>query len=219
MLDDVLVSFDKNYRLRLLDLLEQEFSGYQIILLTHEEYWYQMAKRKFPDWVSKEVNWSFGTGIRFLNQENDLLERLAERHKNREKVGNDLRIYVESLLKDICEALEVKLPYKSGGSNEGRMIGETFPAITASLNKHNCNIKDTNDYQDLQVSNFIMTVTSHDNPDMDSFGDIEETIEKIRKFRNLFICPKGRMIKRQNIIPGKNKISCKCGCLTVDWKH
>ncbi|MFX0206267.1 MAG: hypothetical protein ACFFDT_09785, partial [Candidatus Hodarchaeota archaeon] len=55
ILDDVLVSFDKNYRLRLLDLLEENFSDYQIFLLTHEEFWYQMMKRKFPSWVFKEV--------------------------------------------------------------------------------------------------------------------------------------------------------------------
>jgi len=219
VLDDVLVSFDKNYRLRLLDLLEEEFSDHQIVLLTHEEYWYQMARRKFRDWISKEVNWSFVNGIRFLDQKDDLLERIAERHKKGEKVGNDLRIYVESLLKEICEALEVKMAFKNGSENERRMIGELFSALTASLEKHGCPVKDAREYKDLRVSNFVTTITSHDNPDLDSSGDAEETIDKIRKFRGLFCCQKGRTVERAKNIPGKDQISCRCGCLVIDWKQ
>jgi hypothetical protein len=218
ILDDVLVSFDRNYRLRLLDLLDEYFSDYQMLLLTHEEYWFQMMKKKFPYWISKEVNWNFNTGIFFKDVKPDLLENICDKYEKGEKVGNELRTYIESILKDICLALEVKLAFRLGLENEKRMIGEMFSALTGTLHNHGSDIQKSREYKDLEVSNFIVTCSSHHNPDLDSLGDIGETIEKVKKFRSLFICPKGRIVDRKNNLPGQNKISCKCGCLQINWK-
>ena len=220
ILDDVLVSFDRNYRIRLLDLLAEEFADYQVLLFTHEEYLYELIKRKFPRWILKEVSWCFENGIRFKDSTSDQLLELSERHAKGDNVGNNLRIYIESLLKDICVSLDAPLPFRLGIENEQRMVGDMFPALTATLNKHKSNIKDKQEYKDLQISNFITTVSSHHNPDFSSMGaDIEETLEKVRKFRALFICPKGRIVNRQTKIPGQDKISCECGCLQLDWKE
>lgn len=220
ILDDVLVSFDRNYRMRLLDLLAEEFADYQVLLFTHEEYWYEMIKRKFPTWILKEVSWCFENGIRFKDSSTDELLELSERHAKGENIGNNLRIYIESLLKDICVSLDVPLPFRLGIENEQRMVGELFPALTASLNKHKCSVKDKSEYKDLEVSNFVTTVSSHHNPDFSSMGaDILEALEKVKKFKGLFICPKGRIVNREAEIPGQNKISCQCGCLQLDWKE
>jgi len=219
VLDDVLLSFDKNYRLRLLDLLDENFYDYQIFLLTHEEYWFQMMKRKFPNWIFKEVYWDFNNGIRFKDLKFDPLDNIGNKLARGEKVGNELRTYIEALLKEICFALEVKLTFRFGMDNERRMIGEMFSALTSSLKKHQSNIQDNKDYKELEVSNFVSTCASHHNPDLVSPGDIEETIEKTGKFRKLFVCPKGKMVERRNNVPGQNKISCKCGCLQIDWKE
>jgi len=219
ILDDVLVSFDKNYRLRLLELIEKEFGDYQILLLTHEEYWYHMIKRKFPNWVFKEVAWSFENGIRFKDTKQDLLEDIVEQHKKGQKVGNELRTYVEGLLKEICIALEVKFPFRLGLENERRTIGELFPFLTNTLKDHQCDVVDSKQYKDLEVSNFIMTASSHHNPDLDSLGDTDETIKKIFEFRSIFVCKKHKLVSRNNVVPGKNQISCKCGCQNLNWKE
>ncbi len=219
VLDDVLVSFDRYYRIRLLDLLAEEFNDYQILLLTHEEYWYQMIRKKFPSWIFKEVSWCFENGIRFAELGADLLDDICDKHTKNHKVGNILRIYIESLLKDICVALDVRLPFRIGPENDARMTGEMFSALTSTLNKHRCDIKEKQDYKDLELSNFVTTISSHHNPDADSLGDIGETIEKVKKFKNLFVCSKGRMVNRMTKIPGKHKIACECGCLQLEWKE
>lgn len=220
ILDDVLVSFDRNYRTRLLDLLAGEFADYQVILFTHEEYWYELIRRKFTNWIFKKVSWSFENGIRFKDSISDQLSDLCARYTKGEDVGNNLRIYIESLLKDICVSLDVPLPFRLGIENEHRMVGEMFPALTASLNKHKSNTKDKQEYKDLEVSNFITTVSSHHNPDFSSMkADIEEALEQVKKFRGLFICPKGKIVNRKAKIPGQDKISCQCGCLQLDWKE
>ena len=40
LLDDVVVSFDRNHRGMLVELLEKEFSGRQVFILTHDRDWY-----------------------------------------------------------------------------------------------------------------------------------------------------------------------------------
>lgn len=220
ILDDVLISFDRNYRTRLLDLLAEKFADYQVLLFTHEEYWYELIRRKFTNWVFKEVSWSFESGIRFKDTISDQLLDLSVRHAKGEDIGNNLRIYIESLLKDICVSLDVSLPFRLGTENEHRMVGEMFPALTAIFNKHRSSVKDKQEYKNLEVSNFITTVCSHHNPDFSSMkGDIEEALEQVKKFRCLFICPKGKIVNRKTKIPGQGKISCECGCLQIDWKE
>lgn len=219
VLDDVLISFDRYYRTRLLDLLETEFSDYQVFLLTHENYWFQIIKRKFPNWVLKEVAWSFENGVTFRDDHPDWLKNIGVKHAKGEKVGNELRIEMERLLKDLCQNLEVKLPYRSGDENEQRMIGELFPYISSTLKGKKSSLIENQEYKSLEMSNFIMTCSSHDKPDFDSSGDIGDTIDKIEKFRNLFYCPNGESIKKSIRLPGQDRISCKCGQLTIDWEE
>ena len=45
VLDDVVTSFDSNHRVRLLRLLGVEFANWQVVLFTHEPFWFQMIKR------------------------------------------------------------------------------------------------------------------------------------------------------------------------------
>jgi len=217
VLDDVLLSFDRNYRVRLLDLLYAEFFDYQIILLTHEEYWFDMIKKKFPDWIFKEVKWKYEDGITFKDSKLDGLDEIRAKQARGDSVGNDLRSYLEGLLKDICLSLEVRVPFRLGIDNERRMAGELFPALKSALKEHRSNVKDVSAYKDLEMSAFVANIISHHNPDMQSDGDTAETIDKIAKFRDIFRCAKGRFISRAKEVPGKKQIACKCGCIVIEW--
>ena len=65
VLDDVVTSFDVNHRLRLLRLLQEKFSNYQIFLFTHEAFWFEMIKKDMPaaSWLFAKVDCSYGRGI------------------------------------------------------------------------------------------------------------------------------------------------------------
>jgi hypothetical protein len=182
----------------------QNLTGARIILIVH----YKKLEGRKPLLDS------------FKDSISDQLLELSARHAKGEDVGNNLRIYIESLLKDICVSLDVPLPFRLGIENEHRMVGDMFPALTASLNKHRSSTKDKQEYKDLEVSNFITTVSSHHNPDFSTMkADIEEALEQVKKFRGLFVCPKGKIVNRKAKIPGQDKVSCQCGCLQLDWKE
>ena len=74
LLDDVISSFDSNHRKRFADLLFEKFSDYQIILLTHENEWFQyvsqLAKRK--SWLINEIKWSETKGTHLDDKPTDL---------------------------------------------------------------------------------------------------------------------------------------------------
>lgn len=57
VLDDVLVGLDQSNRLPMLDLLKAEFADWQIVLLTHDRVWFEMARAHLPeaDWVGLEM--------------------------------------------------------------------------------------------------------------------------------------------------------------------
>jgi len=57
VLDDIVTSFDINHRRRLLRLVREAFRDWQVILLTHEAFWFDIIKKELvPDgWLVKEV--------------------------------------------------------------------------------------------------------------------------------------------------------------------
>jgi len=66
VLDDIATGFDLSHRRRLLRLIKEAFSDWQVILLTHEASWFDMIKSELvPDgWLAKEVTCDGNDGIR-----------------------------------------------------------------------------------------------------------------------------------------------------------
>lgn len=56
VLDDVLIGLDQSNRLPVLELLKTEFSDWQIILLTHDRVWFEMARAHLPE--SGDESWA-----------------------------------------------------------------------------------------------------------------------------------------------------------------
>jgi energy-coupling factor transporter ATP-binding protein EcfA2 len=57
VLDDVLIGIDHSNRLPVLDVLHTHFSDWQVVLLTHDKTWFDLARDRLPkdDWACCEV--------------------------------------------------------------------------------------------------------------------------------------------------------------------
>lgn len=57
VLDDVLIGIDHSNRLPVLDVLHTHFTDWQIVLLTHDKTWFDLARERLPkdDWACCEV--------------------------------------------------------------------------------------------------------------------------------------------------------------------
>ncbi len=56
ILDDVLLSLDMAHRLPLLRILREHFSSWQVLLLTHDRAWYEIARQQLTNgWIHQEL--------------------------------------------------------------------------------------------------------------------------------------------------------------------
>jgi hypothetical protein len=102
-------------------------------------------------------------GIRIAPSAADWKSLIAEKRKKYD-VSNDIRKLLESSLKDIARALEVNVPFRFNDENEHRMSGELLSALRSTVNEKSPALKGHAIFSQLEGSNLVATVGSHDNP-------------------------------------------------------
>jgi hypothetical protein len=220
VLDDIVTSFDTNHRRRLLRLLRDEFSDWQIIVLTHENIWFDLIKKEMDQkgWLFREVYFDDENGI-LVDVSPATLKAIIEKKKGKEDVTNDLRKLLEGVLKDICFALEVKVAFRFNETNEKRMSSELLSRLRATLYEKSPDLAKDKVFSDLAGSTLIANLDSHDNTFKIVGGDIDVVVENLEKLSSLFNCAVCNRPIRANIpVPGEKAISCKCGKTKIPWK-
>jgi len=221
VLDDIISSFDTNHRKRFADLLFEKFSEHQIILLTHESEWYEYirAVAKNKGWLLNKINWVDGIGTHLEESPLDIRERLVNNIKinNETNLGNDIRIYLESFLKQVCYNLEVKVSYLPNETNEKRMAPELLNALKSKIDKYSKPLVERT-----SNSNIIGNLLSHDNKFYSKIADLKAFWQDVIDLENLFICNdkdcKSRFVSFKNFDSVSKKIRCGCGKKDYDWK-
>ncbi|MCK9399188.1 MAG: AAA family ATPase [Bacteroidales bacterium] len=221
ILDDIISSFDSNHRKRFADLLFEKFNDYQIILLTHETQWYEYIRAiaKNKGWLLNKINCNEEKGTYLEESPEDIRERIVNNFKNNieTNLGNDIRIYLEFFIKQICYNLEAKVNYLPNETNEKRMAPEMLNALKSKIEKYNKTLieRTTN-------SNIIGNLLSHDNKYSSKIGDLKAFWKDILELENLFLCEdhdcKSRIVSFKNFDSVNKKIRCGCGKKEYDWK-
>ncbi|AGI69860.1 hypothetical protein OAN307_c45030 [Octadecabacter antarcticus 307] len=220
VLDDIVTSFDINHRRRLLRLLKEEFSDWQVIILTHESVWFDLIKREMgpAGWLFHEVSSDNDNGI-LLENSPSILRGLIEQKKGKEDVTNDLRKLLEAILKDVCNALEVKVAFRFNELNEKRMPEELLSQLRSTLKVKSPDMVNHSVFSDLAGSTLIANLDSHDNKEKIVGGDIDVLLEDIDKLVSLFVCSDcQQLVRTKHPVAGAKAISCKCGCFALNWK-
>ncbi|MBT0651545.1 AAA family ATPase [Geomobilimonas luticola] len=132
VLDDVLIGLDLSNRLPVLRILEERFADYQVILLTHDHVWFEMAQLALMNptqWTVYEMHrqkvkeGTFVFDAPVLKPQTEKLAEhfllLAEEHLN---VKHDLRTAAlharaafEVKLKSYCSKRKIQVPYDLEG--------------------------------------------------------------------------------------------------------
>jgi uncharacterized C2H2 Zn-finger protein len=135
VLDDIMNSLDIENRDTVLDLIEQEFEDYQIILFTHDYYWFQKIIRRFPLWISKKIKgWDYNTGakIDFAKTTEEEVEKLLADSTTIEDAGFKFGRHVEGILNELCENVEAEVKYRYT-RNDPPSMEELFDALYKRL--------------------------------------------------------------------------------------
>ena len=134
-LDDVVVSLDRNHRGMIVALLEKEFAGRQVIILTHDRDWYTELRQQLD-----EKSWVFKTllpyespvlGIRWSHKTTTFDDARAQLPERPDSAGNDARKIMDVELALIAERLQVRLPYLRGDKNDKRMAHDLLERFVA----------------------------------------------------------------------------------------
>jgi energy-coupling factor transporter ATP-binding protein EcfA2 len=137
VLDDVINSFDVEHRGRLAELLADGFPDWQLIVLTHDQQFFEHLRRRAPSWRTLELtSWSYASGPRTSRYETPgILAAAQERVESGDltAAAAKARRGLEELLQEICEALAAPLPFRRGQANDKREVGELFRGVRRVL--------------------------------------------------------------------------------------
>jgi len=124
IMDDVLIGLDLSNRLPLLRVLAEDFADWQVILLTHDRVWFELAREHTEHgggWIAKELCLLEGPGgvpaRPVLKDASDFLTRaqghLAATPPDLMAAAVYLRAAFETRLKNLCEDRGIAIPFKS----------------------------------------------------------------------------------------------------------
>jgi energy-coupling factor transporter ATP-binding protein EcfA2 len=224
ILDDVISSFDRPHRARFANLLLEKFCDYQILLLTHEQGFYELvgSEVKGKGWLIQVCKWSKSSGVEIEKGIPELRDRILKKfeNKNIDGLGNDIRVFLEKTMKEIAHNIEAPVAFRFNEVNEKRMAPELLDAVQSRISKKSSHLKGLPNILKLKgIPMFISNVSSHDNEFKEGLDDLEAIWEEVKKAIDVFYCSScNNCISIKFYDNVKKMIRCRCGNLAYDWK-
>jgi hypothetical protein len=139
VLDDVVISFDREHRSRVGMLLRQEFSTRQIVLLTHDREWFFELQRTLPvsQWSFRRLRPFLGPreGIMFADHGVDIAAAKARAKTDPEEALGNVRRLMDVALSEIAERIGLAVPHLRGDDNDHRTAGQFLVALERAATK------------------------------------------------------------------------------------
>lgn len=201
ILDDVVTTIDASHRDKIAELLLREFKDYQLIITTHDGIWYEQLvnMQRVLDvqgnFMNMEItSWDVDAGPR-ISPYKPRWEKIQNKLENNDKTGagNECRIYLEWLLKEICEQLEVPIPFKrSGRYTVAELFDSAEKRIKDKLKDGDLKRDFLNKFGILRATSFMGNVLSHDNPQIEnlSIKEVKAFCDAVHSLHETFLCPK-----------------------------
>ena len=216
VLDDVVSSFDREHRGRLAELLINDFADTQLIVLTHDELFFNRISVLGPSWIKEQfTSWSYERGPRTRRYDGEkLLSESSEALSSGDRIGaaQKGRRALEEFLQEACEALEALLPFRRGHKNDQRMAEEVMNGLRRTLRERAKPMYDKLRpllqllQADLQAS---LNVESHASQIGTSHQEINDALARIVCLRGHFTCDNCNTRIWHNGTPDHSR--CKCG--------
>ncbi len=224
ILDDVISSFDTEHRKRFADLIVEEYSDYQVIILTHERSWFEIVANlvKKKGWSIYSIKYNDADGTHLDDPPKTLEQEIKMQIAagGGTSLGNNARKFLENRLKSIAHNLEVKVAYRPNEVNEDRMSYELLTELKGKLKRAKCVELTSNPIIDRLInSTNIGNKDSHDHFAAMAFGDIKAFWQDIKEFEELFYCEDcASFVSIKNLDTVNQKARCRKGHLTYSWK-
>ncbi len=217
IMDDVINSFDTYKRPRVIDILSEHFSDYQILLFTHDSIWLDRLQKSFPQWIRKRFpDWDYMIGPKIEPGKNsyEQIDELLSQDKPTE-AGWMFGRYLEWILQELCENLESSVKYNRRNEYTLSELSQAFrERMERKLKGNHSIVKLISDFEaDIGFRNFCdhwkESETDYSSPEIrdivQNWKDIESKIE----------CDKYHKFIRYEKVDGHEHISCPCRKLNL----
>lgn len=114
ILDDVVNSFDAFKRPKVSQLLARRFNDFQVLMLTHDQIFFDTVQRDFPQWNRyKFASWDYTTGPRCIFS-NNYIEEIQELIDDDNPIGAGQKLgrYLEMVFGQVNQNLKTPIQYK-----------------------------------------------------------------------------------------------------------
>lgn len=140
ILDDIVSSIDIDHRSKIADVLLSKFNDKQILIFTHDRYWYRELKHQlnFPNWIFLSLKpWSSPEeGVQFFNNDQFTFEDVLQTNKDHPNLaGNQIRQIMDVELSIISEKLKIQVEYLRGDRNDRRLCIEFLDRLISKGEK------------------------------------------------------------------------------------
>jgi len=140
ILDDIVSSIDIDHRSKIADVLLSKFNDKQILIFTHDRYWYRELKYRLDSsnwifltlkpWVSPEE------GIIVFNNDQFTFEDVLQTNQDHPNLaGNQIRQIMDVELAIISEELKIQVEYLRGDKNDKRLCIEFLDRLISKGEK------------------------------------------------------------------------------------
>jgi exonuclease VII small subunit len=212
VLDDVVASFSGIHRLGFLDLLEAEFSDWQVILLTHDPTFAGLARTTVGSgWDHRRISqWTPKGGPCLV--EGDPLKRLRERldeGHSADELGSIAREAFEAEISKPLEPLKYSIEYHSNGRYTGM---DYLIALRRGLSAAKSDLAEADVLKRLEADNFVANLASHHQPNLSGAeaADFRRLVNDLEEVRALFHCDDcGEPVWATGKKTGKHNCACE----------
>ena len=198
VLDDIVTSYDSDHRKRIAEALAKHFTKFQIVLVTHDEQFFNLLKDHLPEslWVFKriaEIRPNFGPVFHDHRTTDQTIEAKLQANQG---AAVEIRQAQEGWLVDICRQFGTRVVMRSPDKAFQYERSELADSLASYLNELGMRIPETggvpNNFLSSLQKGVVENLGSHypDNPyRQGSVGDETARWEEFKRFRELFKCP------------------------------
>lgn len=217
ILDDVINSFDTYKRPRVIDVLSEHFSDYQILLFTHDSIWLDRLQKSFPQWIRKRFfGWDYTIGPRVEPGKNsyEQIDELLSQDKPAE-AGWMFGRYLEWVLQELCESLGASVKYNRRNEFTLSELVQAFKVrMQKKLKSDHSIVKLILDFEpDEGFRNFCDhwkdSETDYSSP------EIRDIVRNWKNIESKIECDECHKFIRYEKVDGYEHISCPCRKLNI----
>jgi hypothetical protein len=220
ILDDVINSFDAYKRPRVAQLFATKFKDFQILLLTHDQVFFEFMQKDFPEWQRyKFTGWDYTTGPKMMlarNYVEDIKKQIEE--DNASVAGSILGRYLEWIFGQINQKMETPITYRV--ENMYTLMEFYTPLVKRfkeKLAKGNKRHQLMEYFDDFDSSTIFRNYCAHYKNETVPFTstEIDGVLKKWLEIEEILFCKDCKSFIHYKSLSGDTYIKCDCGKLNL----